>query len=200
MMKTTAWVALALLIGAAIANGCTDRSGEEYPTPTVSVAGVGSDIPTPVVEFVNPSATQPPYPERRGDSFPVNLRPQGSPVSVWTTVRSAGDPAFDSELQLIIEGYIETTSGYVFKYEVDVVDADGNIYEAEPRLDLGLLAANDPLKFGVSAQLPTTAKVTEIRLLPIEGDRSERVTYHLALPMANIPRTSLLPQGYEEAR
>jgi hypothetical protein len=198
-------VGLSILLSGWLAVGCGSEEDplrdHDGPTATSTMAAGGSIvIPTPIIEIINPRATQAPFAERRDGSFPVNLRPPAADVDVWTTIRRAGDAEADAELMVITEGFVEPAIGFVFEYEIIYADADGNTYDTEPDLQFGLMEAGERRRFGVAAMMPTGSRLTEIRLTALDGNISRRLVYHVSLRVANIPRTALLPSGYDTAQ
>jgi hypothetical protein len=191
--------ALALLFVGSVTAGCGAGSSSSQGADSASTP-VPPEIPTPLLEFENPLATKPPFENRRDGAFPVKLLPPNAPVSVWTTVRLAGDAGEHEEVLVITEGFVEAEEGYVFDYDITYMDAEGNEYETPQNLEFGLLAAGERRKFGVAAYMPSASKLVELRITPTHGDIAGQVTYVLKLPVANIPRSALLPEGYEEAQ
>jgi hypothetical protein len=179
----------AALLLLAILPGC---GGDSASFPTVTPE---TTIAIPV-EFGTPTGEEF---QRRQSVFPVGLLLPKTDVQVWTTVRREGDPATDDEVTFIVEGFAEAREGFFMDYVVTLTDEQDNVYETEPRLDLGLLAPGDRRKFELRAPLPPDARIKLITLNSGDGDKSRNVTYHVDLQVARIPTVPLLPAGYENA-
>jgi hypothetical protein len=174
-----------------LAAACGDGN-EPFLTPTP--AGI------PSVEIANPYDTPTdPLTKRREGVFPVNLVLPMTDVSVWTTVRSAGDRESD-ELSFIVEGFVEAREGFFLDYVVTIADEQGNVYVAQPAFALGLLAPGDLRKFELTAELPSGATVKEITFASSDGDVSRRLVYHVDLALARVPSSQLLPERWEQAQ
>ena len=183
--------AICIITGLVFA-GCRQGS-EAFPTQTATPPPYTIDIP-------DPFGTQEPYAKRRDAVFPVNLLVPISDGSIWTTVRREGDPKTDAKLDFIVEGYVEAREDFAFDYDVDIVDAQDNIYPTSPGLTLGNLATGDKRKFEVRAQLPSGATITQL-VFKREDRRIEgQVGYHVDLAIERLPTTRVMPPGYEDAR
>jgi hypothetical protein len=196
-------IGLSILLSGWLAVNCGSddpvRDDDGRTTTSTTAVGGSIEIPTPIIELINPRDTPAPFSERRDGSFPVNLRPPAADVDVWTTIRRAGDAEADAEQMVITEGFVEPAVGFVFEYEIIYADANGNTYDTEPDLRFGLLEAGKRRKFAVAAMMPTDSRLTEIRLTALDGNIARRIIYHVNLPVANIPRTPFFPSGYDLA-